>query len=451
MRRIIIAGTASGSGKTTITCALLKALINRGYQVSAFKCGPDYIDPMFHSRIIGANARNLDNCFCDLDTIHYLLTQNAGEISVIEGVMGFYDGVGGTNGSSFQLAADIRTPAVLVIDCKGMSMSIGAVMQGFLTFNMPNRIAGFIFNRLPQSQVPLVQKLCKQLGTEYFGRFPSAPECALPSRHLGLVTDLEISGLKEKTEKLAALAQEHIDIDKLLAVSKCCGKVSAKNPLDRYQWSVGQQPKIAVAMDEVFCFHYEDNLDLLRTLGCELVMFSPLRDHTLPEQIDGLILSGGYPELYAGSLSDNQSMLHSIRRAVKGRVPTIAECGGFMYLHRQMEDDNGQFHQMAGVIKGNAVKTPKLQRFGYVDLTSKKDTLLAAKGETLAAHEFHYWDSTTPGTDYTAIKRSNQLTYDAVVADDDIYAGFPHLYFYANPKVAIRFVDRCREYANRRL
>lgn len=448
MKRIMIAGTGSGSGKTTITCGLLQALADRGYQVSAFKCGPDYIDPMFHSRIIGAKSRNLDSCFCDRNMLNYLLQKNAGEISVIEGVMGFYDGVG-EQGSSRQVAVDTETPVVLVIDCKGMSLSIGAMMKGFLEFRKPNQIVGFIFNRLPESQIGLAKKLCTELHTEYLGRFPFAPDCQIESRHLGLVTAMEIADLKHKVEQLAKLCEQHILTDRILALSAQAGQMPFDTPSITGRADHGFPIRIAVARDEAFCFYYEDNLDILRELGCELVEFSPLHDNGLPERIHGLILGGGYPELYAERLSDNDCMRSSVCQAVRSGLPTIAECGGFMYLHQQLEDAGGCRYPMAGLVPGHAVKTPKLQRFGYVDLTAKRDSLLAAQGEKLAAHEFHYWDSTAPGTDYIAEKRSNGLRYDAVIAGDSLYAGFPHLYFYANPKAAVRYVEKCRAYAER--
>lgn len=452
MRRIMIAGAHSGSGKTTITCALLKAFMNRGHQVSAFKCGPDYIDPMFHSRIIGAQAGNLDSCFCDRDTLGYLLSKNAGELSIIEGVMGYFDGVG-EQGSSKQVAVDTKTPAVIVLDCKGMSLSIGAMMQGFLSFRKPNQIVGFIFNRLPESQVPLVKSLCEEMGTVYLGRMPYTGDCVIESRHLGLVTAAEISDLKERVGKLAALAETHILLDRLWELAGQAGSLQYQEPdIERLCKELGycisgtSDLRIAVARDEAFCFYYRDNLELLERLGCELVPFSPLSDKTLPEGISGLILGGGYPELYALQLSANEDMRRSVRAALREDIPTIAECGGFMYLHGAIEDAEGVMRPMVGYIEGRVKRTGRLQRFGYADLYARQDTMLAHKGESMAAHEFHYWDSNHCGKDYQVVKRSNGLCYDAVVASAHVYAGFPHLFFYANPKAAVRYVIACREY-----
>lgn len=472
MRRIMIAGTGSGSGKTTITCALLKAFIDRGHRVAAFKCGPDYIDPMFHRKITGANAGNLDACFCDGDTMKYLLNKYGEELSLIEGVMGYFDGVG-EQGSSRQVASETGTPAVIVVDCKGMSLSIGAVMKGFLGFRSPNHIAGFIFNRLPQSQVPLVKRLCREMDTGYFGYMPYAADCVIGSRHLGLVTADEIADIKERLDRLSALAGEHILLDRLWELASKAEHLTYKKPdmgaLCRELGYAGgnredagwqrreghEKPlgsiRLGIARDEAFCFYYRENLELLERLGCELVAFSPLWDRALPEGISGLILGGGYPELYARLLSENEVMRRLIRQALETGLPTIAECGGFLYLHRELEDTEGVMRRMAGYLDGSARRTGKLQRFGYVSLNSSKNTMLLHAGESMAAHEFHYWDSSHCGTDYEVVKLKNGESYSSVVADAHLYAGFPHLYFYANPKAAVRFVTACDAYRKSRM
>lgn len=440
MKRIMIAGTNSGCGKTTVTCAVLQSLVNRGYDTAAFKCGPDYIDPMFHSRIIGARSRNLDGWFCGKNTLNYLLDKNSGDISVIEGVMGYYDGVG-DKASSYRMSQDTGTPAVIVIDCKGMSTSIGAVMKGFLTYREPCGIAGFIFNRLPESLIDTAKKLCREMHTEYLGRLPYSKECAVESRHLGLVTADEIADLKSRMHKLSQLAEENLLLDRLIAIAGKAEDISFTPPV--IAPISGRRIKIAAAFDSAFCFYYEDNFDMLRELGCEIVKFSPLNDNRLPDDISGLIIGGGYPELYARKLSENISMRADIRRAVKSGLPVIAECGGFMYLHDTMEDTNGNLYEMAGAIEGKAYKTEKLRRFGYVSLTARNDNLLCGKGEKIAAHEFHYWDSTLCGSGFYAKKARGGAGYECAHAGPSIYAGFPHLYFYANPEIAVNFVKKC--------
>ncbi len=442
MNRIMIAGTHSGCGKTTVTCAILQMLVNRGEKVSAFKCGPDYIDPIFHSRIIGAESRNLDSRFCDKDTLNYLLHQSAAKLSVIEGVMGFYDGVEGKF-STWQTALDTNTPVVIVIDCKGMSSSIGAVMKGFLTFKEPNNIVGFLFNRLPDSLVTYVKKLCEEMNTQYVGRLPYCKNLSIESRHLGLATDIEIAELKSKMQSLSKLAEENILIDKLLSLST---SEKLDYQLPNIEKITSRPVRIAVSYDEAFCFCYRDNLELLQKLGCEIVKFSPLNDRNFPKRIDGLILLGGYPELYAEKLSENTSLLSEIKSKINSGLPTIAECGGFMYLHDSVETSDGIRFPMVGVISGECFKTDRLQRFGYVNLKANSDNLLCKRGEVVKAHEFHYWDSTNNGNDFAAEKLSSGFKYTSVHATSTMYAGYPHLYFYANVNCAVNFVKKCEEY-----
>ncbi|MBP5605341.1 MAG: cobyrinate a,c-diamide synthase [Ruminiclostridium sp.] len=446
MKRIIIAGTHSGCGKTTVTCAVLSALKARGLRVSAFKCGPDYIDPMFHREVIGVPSHNLDSFFCGDSTLRYLLDVNSAgsDIAVTEGVMVFYDGSGG-RGSAYSLSEVTETPAVIVLDCKGMSDSLGAVMKGFLTYR-ENRIAGFVFNRLPERLVQLAERLCGELGTTFFGYLPKT-EISVESRHLGLVTAEEISDIRYKLRQLGELAERHIGIDDLIESAEC-GELRCDPPVIPPP-AARRRPVIAIAKDKAFCFIYADNTDLLERMGCEIRFFSPLADRHVPEDADGLILCGGYPELYAEELSANGEMLRDIRERINSGLPTIAECGGFMYLHSYFEDMDGNAYRGADVIHGKAYRTDKLQRFGYVTLKANSDNLLCGNGAGFPAHEFHYFDSTVCGNGFTA-SRSDGRKWECVNSSEVLYAGFPHLYFYAEPAMAVNFVKRCVEYGNKR-
>ncbi|MBR6243599.1 MAG: cobyrinate a,c-diamide synthase [Ruminococcus sp.] len=437
MKRIIIAGTNSGCGKTTVTCAVLSALKKRGKKLSAFKCGPDYIDPMFHKKVIGVDSHNLDSFFCGKDTLLCLLDEygHGHDISVIEGVMGFYDG---TAGSAYSVSEITETPAVIVIDCKGMSDSVGAVMKGFLTYRK-NRIAGFIFNKLPEKLIPMAEKLCRDLGTEYFGCLPKNG-ITIESRHLGLVTADEISGLSEKISALGELAEKYIRLDKLLDIPETPLPVYERQQIPHFE----NAPVISVARDSAFCFIYSENTDLLEKMGCKIKYFSPLEESRVPEA-DGLILSGGYPELYAEKLSSNEPMLSDIRRLISSGMPAIAECGGFMYLHEELEDRDGNIFPMAGVIKGRTFPTGRLGRFGYIDMRAKSDSLLCRTGDILKVHEFHYWDSTNCGKSFTASKKDGR-SWECGHVGGTLYAGFPHLYYYADITAAERFVKKCISY-----
>lgn len=432
MNRFMIAGTKSGCGKTTITCAILAAMKARGLDTCAFKAGPDYIDPGFHRRALGTPSHNLDIFFCTSDTVRRLLSEYSGRYTVIEGVMGYYDG-GDT--SAHHTAEISETNSVIVIDCQGMSDSIGAVMSGYLNYRKPCNIAGFIFNRLPATLVDMVKKLCKDMGTEFFGAFPRS-NISFDSRHLGLVQAQETESLQAKLNKLAEIAEQNLDIDKLLTLTG--GK------FDRCLFEnihPSHDITIAVAMDDAFSFIYPENLDILRNLGCRIVTFSPLADPNVPEA-DGLILSGGYPELHLEKLAGNSSMLASVRQFYESGKPVIAECGGFMYLTHSISSESGRSFPMVGALPGDCIKGDRLRNFGYVTLEPAYDSLLFRKGQTVPAHEFHYWQCSQPGDAFNAVKRDGRCWVTGY-ASPTIYAGFPHLYFWADPEISKRFVQKC--------
>ena len=439
--RLVLAGTNSGCGKTTVTCAVLQALVNRGLTVGASKCGPDYIDPMFHSRIIGAKSSNLDSFFFEDDTLRFLLSQNGArcDVTVIEGVMGYYDGLGlsTTRASTYELAQKTNSPVVLVINARGAALSVLASVQGFLQFLPENNIKGVILNGCTaMSYAPLAKELERRFGLKACGYLPRLPDCALESRHLGLVTAAEVADLKGKMQRLAAEAEKSLDLDALLRLAGSAAPLSFTPPELPGQ---GTPVRIAVARDKAFCFFYEDSLRLLERLGAELVFFSPLEDGKLPSNMHGLYLPGGYPELYAKQLSENKPMLESIKAAIAGGLPCVAECGGFMYLTEAI----GAF-PMTGVLPGRCFDTGSLTRFGYVTLRANRDNLLCRAGESIPAHEFHHWDADFPGSGFTAQKPSGK-SWPCVIATDTLYAGFPHFHFYANPSFAVRFLDACRK------
>ena len=430
--RLLIAGTGSGCGKTTVTCALLQALKERGYEVGAFKCGPDYIDPMFHAEAIGADSGNIDLFFSDADTARALFASHARELNIIEGVMGFYDGLAmdSAEASACHVAKTLGAPVILVVNASGMALSAAAVVKGFQSLDPEAPIAGVILNRVSKPVCdrlkPVIEKEC---GVKVYGCLPKSPETALESRHLGLVTAAEIADIREKLHTLAVQAEECIDIGALIDLMKAQPPVSGTLPDIE---PVGHA-RIAVARDKAFCFYYRDNLALLEKLGAELVPFSPLEDTSLPD-CDGLYLGGGYPELYLERLAANRSMRASIREAVLGGLPTVAECGGFMYLCKGM----------AEVFPHDVFNTGKLCRFGYVTLHAERDSLLFEAGDTCRAHEFHYWDASDPGSALKAVKPGGRSWRCAHVSDT-LYAGYPHLYFYSDIKAARRFVRACAE------
>ena len=394
--RLLLAGTNSGCGKTTLACAVLQALVDRGIDTGSFKCGPDYIDPMFHSRVIGAPSANLDPFFFTENTLRFLLARHAAgrAVSVIEGVMGYYDGLGltTTRASTYEVARWTQTPVVLVVGAKGTALSALAVLQGFLDFCPDHPVQGVLLNQCSEGAYPaLAAAIRERFGGRVrpLGFLPVLPECALSSRHLGLVTAAEVSDLREKLARLARQAERSIDLDGLLELARSAPPLEYEPVrLPRFDRPV----RIAVARDRAFCFYYEDSLAALTELGAELVPFSPLADPALPEEIHGLYLGGGYPELYAPALSENASLRAAIRAAVEGGLPCIAECGGFMYLTQAIAGA-----PMAGVLPGTCADAGRLVRFGYVTLRARRDNLLCRAGEEIRGHEFHRWDATERG------------------------------------------------------
>lgn len=446
--RILFGAPSSGEGKTTVTCAVLRALVGRKMNPVAFKCGPDYIDPMFHSRVIGARSRNLDLFMMGAGTVRNALWENGktGSISIIEGAMGFYDGIAvSSDASSWDLAVQTRTPVVLVLDGHGRALSTAAEVKGFLQFREPSRIEGVILNRVsPVMYSKIAEVIEKETGVKLFGFLPESEEFKLESRHLGLVTADEVENLRGKLDAMAARAEKTIDLNGLIELANSAPPFHvAKESLPGY---VEERPRIAVARDRAFCFYYEDALALLERLGAELVEFSPMLDMALPEGCTGMYLGGGYPELYGKELSENDDMCECVRKAVEAGMPTIAECGGFLYLCSVLEDGDGEKCTMAGVLCGEAYRTNKLTRFGYVTLTAKKDGLLFKKGDTISGHEFHYWDCDMPGDDFRARKPQSRRSWNCGYSTESMYAGFPHIHLLSSPESALRFVLAASEW-----
>ncbi len=442
--RLLFAAPNSGSGKTTITCGVLAALNKRGVRLFSCKCGPDYIDPLFQESVIGVKSGTLDLFFCDEETLRRLYRRNAegAELALIEGVMGYYDGLGaGTDeASTYRVARALRAPVVLIINARGQSLSALAELQGFLNFREDSNIRGVIFNQMSGHVFEAIREQVLSLGIIPIGYVPKSDELTIGSRHLGLVTPNDVRDLREKLDRLAGLLCETLDFDALIRLSETAEDIDCPTdpPAPRMT-----STRIAVARDEAFCFLYRDNLALLQRYGANLLYFSPIHDDSLPEGSNGLLLPGGYPELYAGALSENIRMRSAVADSVKAGLPCLAECGGFMYLHRTLEDMEGIDHPMCGVIDARAYRTKKLSRFGYVTLTAKHDTAYLCAGETIRGHEFHYYDSESCGSDMHAEKPNGSRRWDCLHAEGTLFAGFAHLYYESNPVFVERFLRRC--------
>lgn len=458
INRFMIAAPKSGSGKTMITCALLQLLKDSGKNVSSYKCGPDYIDPMFHKKVLGVPSKNLDTFFTDeKTTVQLFLDKRAdGDFAVLEGVMGLYDGLGGIyeQGSSYHLAKVTQTPIILVVDAKGMGKSVLALIAGFLQYDTQHLIKGVLLNRMSKGYYDIIKPLIeKEFSVKVVGYFPEQKDIRLESRHLGLVMPDELADIKEQLDELAGRLKKTIDLDMLLDIAVEAEEITKTTNTEQMQiQNQNNTVNIAVAMDEAFCFYYEDNLRLLEKCGAKLLYFSPLHDTRLPDNCDALLLGGGYPELYAKELSENLSMRNSIKTAFKTGLPTVAECGGFMYLHTYIhniceEDADAQNYVfgMTGALDSECHFKGKLVRFGYIELGEKHSNFLPTD-EKIRAHEFHYYDSTDNGADCIATKPATGRSYDCVISHDNYWLGFPHLYYPSNPHFAESLVRKAYEY-----
>lgn len=433
MIQFLLAAPRSGSGKTTMTCALLMALKRRGCAPCAFKSGPDYIDPMFHRAVLGVESRNLDLFFSASETVRTLYAKGAAGhgAAVCEGAMGFYDGLGGVSdrASAWHLADTLDLPVLLVVEPKGQSLTLAAELNGLKNFRTPSHIAGILLNNCTaRMHALLAPMLEKETGLPVLGFLPKLPEAVIGSRHLGLYTAAEVENLQQKLALLADAAEEHIDWPRLLAL---CEKEPPALPEKAPQPPA--RVRIAVAQDEAFCFTYAETLEAFRDAGAEVVFFSPLRDTALPENIGGLYLPGGYPELHARELSKNTSLLREIKQKIESGLPTAAECGGFLYLGQSLTDAEGQSWPMAGVLPGEAKDAGRLVRFGYAALSADSDSMLFRAGEIFPIHEFHHWDSTANGTALAAKKPVGGAAWRCGSVNEHFYAGFPHLYWAGTP------------------
>ncbi len=455
IKRVMIAAPKSGSGKTVVTCALLQALKDCGLKVISYKCGPDYIDPMFHEKVIDVPSKNLDTFFTDGETTRKLFIDSAKKIdfAVFEGVMGLYDGLGGVreDGSSYHLAEVTKTPIVLVVDAKGMGRSVIPLISGFLNYDRKHLIQGIILNRMSKGYYETLKPLIEEeLKIPLIGFLPEKEELHIESRHLGLFLPDEVSNIKEKLQVASELFSKTVSIECIKEIAESAEELESNETAMKETVIEGvavrdSRPTIAVAKDEAFCFYYADNIRLLEEYGAKIIYFSPLRDEKLQEECHALLFGGGYPELYAEQLSSNTNMRETVRNAVENGMPIVAECGGFMYLHTFLKDKEGLCYDMAGVIPATCFYTGKLVRFGYIELREKQKHFLL-NGEGIKGHEFHYYDSTYNGTDVMAVKPVTGKEYSCIIENKAQWMGFPHLYYPSNPAFARAFVDKAKKY-----
>lgn len=468
--RIIIAGTQSGVGKTSVSLALMAAFERAGHRVQAFKVGPDYIDPSYHKIATGYPSHNLDSWLLSQETINWLFQTKSEsvDISIIEGVMGLYDGLGGKEetASTAQIAKLLKAPVILVLDARNLSRSAAAIVKGYQSFDPEIKICGVILNKV--GSVKHLELLKEAI--EYYTDVPVVgaifrdQKVQIPERHLGLMTASEnmelhhcLNSLIELTKGKVELNQSGIDLEKIFKIAKdvpsllsCAPSPSIPflPPLKKENRG-GFGIRIGFAYDRAFSFYYQANLDLLNDLGVELIPFSPLKDEKISESISALYFGGGFPEIHANELEKNSHLKSQIRRCIKSGMPVYGECGGLMYLSEFIETLDGKSYSMVGAIPGKIVMAQKLQNFGYKEGKMVEDTILGSKGDLVRGHEFHYStrgcvdEGTVP---YELLSRKSEQTQLEGYVKNSLLASYLHLHFFSNPEWAKKFVQAAKKY-----
>lgn len=453
MKRFLIAGTASGVGKTTITLALAAAYSRRGMAVQPFKCGPDYLDTAHHSSICNRACRNLDTVMLSpLENARTLERAARGaDLVIAEGMMGLFDGVSGSSeqGSSAEIAKLLGMPVVLVLDAAKCSRSIAASVLGFTRFDRDLRFAGVILNRVASEghYQMLAEAIESTLETPVLGWFPRNPEWTVAERHLGLQGAVERGWKSAEVQLLAETAARQIDLDRLLQQANAA-PLPEVGDAERPGTAQASEPpvRIGIARDAAFSFYYQDNLDLLQDAGAELVPFSPLEDRSLPAHLDALYLGGGYPELHAGQLSANHSFLEDLRGFANSGKPVYAECGGMMYLARTLRSD-GETYDLAGILPLEIEMSKSLVKFGYVEATFARSCVLGPAGTKVVGHSFHYSRifaaAETPTAYALRYLRSGRCEPEGYCAGN-VLGSYVHLHFRAQRSLAPHFVAEAR-------
>ena len=446
MKKILIAGTSSGVGKTTISLGIMQALTKRGLKVQPYKVGPDYIDPSYHTFITGRDSRNLDSYMLDDEKIKYIF-KNASkdaDISVIEGVMGLYDGFGIDLNSctSSYTSKILKSPVILVINGKAMSSSAAAMVLGYKELDKEVNIKGVIVNNVKtKNHYELIKEsIEKYCNVEVLGYFPPNEKFKLDSRHLGLVPSVEIEALTEKFYDLGSEIEKYINIDRLIEISE---SEEIETSFELNELPKFKNKSIAVAYDKAFNFYYKENLELLNQMNIEIKTFSPLYDEIVPKA-DCIYIGGGFPEVFAKELGINKKMRESIKKAHENNVPIYAECGGLMYLGEKLLDLDGNEYEMVGIFEGISKMTKSLKRFGYCDGIAKVDTVFSNKGDIIKGHEFHHSEfNSNEECSYKMVKKRGNKIVDewyGGYSKGNTLATYLHTHFYNNLDSIIKFV-----------
>lgn len=449
-RRLVIAGTDSGVGKTTVTIGIMSAFRKKGYTVQGFKCGPDYIDPAYHTAVTGRVSRNLDSWMLNRELLKEIVNQGSvgADIAIIEGVMGFYDGKSPINnaGSTAEISMITKSPVVLVVNCASMARSAAAIVKGFQVFLEETNIVGVIANRVGgEGHYKIVKTAIeKECGIPVLGYLKGENGISIPERHLGLLPSVERGELEPFFDTLGNLVLETVDVDRLYELAE-----APQLELKEWQFSrkAEQSVRLAVARDAAFNFYYQENLELLEACGAKIVEFSPLNGEALPENVHGLYLGGGFPEEFAEELARQMEVKRSIQNAIRYGMPVLAECGGFMFLTEELVTTDGKHHEMAGIIPGTVEMQTKLEALGYREMTGMGENFLLKGNLEAKGHEFHYSSFHPKRAIEHAYKTKGWGDFkpDGYMAGN-LIAGYIHFHFGSCPQMASNWIKKCAEY-----
>lgn len=455
MKALVIAGTTSGVGKTTIATGLMGALRRQGLKVQPFKAGPDYIDPTYHSWVTDMPCRNLDTWLLPASAVKelFLRAMTGKDIAIVEGVMGLYDGRFSTTeeGSTAELAKLLGAPVVLIVDSRKVARSLAAMVLGYRLFDPALRLGGVILNGIGSDGH---LKLCREAiegatGIPVLGYMPRRDDLSLPERHLGLIPTVERPAAGEFLERLIAQCQATLNIPRLLALSQEAMPPTSDSTLFPPE-PIAPRVRIAVARDKAFSFYYQDSLDLLEAWGAELVPFSPLEDASLPEAAGGCYIGGGFPELYAGALAANTPLKQAINRAAGSDMPVYAECGGLMYLGKSLHDFEGREHPMVGAIPlSTRIDSPRLS-LGYRTIRASGYGPLLRRGETVRGHEFHWSVLASDARTMNAYRILEQENRHEGFQRKGLLASYLHLHLGSYPPMVRRFIENCRRFSRKK-
>jgi len=453
--RVVIAAPHSGAGKTTVAVGLMNAFTSRGLRVQPFKVGPDFIDPSYHTRATGIYSKNLDTWLTSPEAVLKIFVKSSRmcDLAIIEGVMGLFDGVSGSDdaASTAEISRILNAPIILVVDVSRTAGSSAALVHGFKTFDQTLKLKGVILNHVKsQKHIDLTkQAIEKGAGVPVVGALPTTANISMPSRHLGLIPALERDGLADFLAGLREFIEEYLDLDQILEIARDADDLETEEEEDSSQ-SVGVRARVGIAYDEAFNFYYRDNIELLEANGAEVVSFSPIHDSSLPSNLDGMFLGGGFPEAYAKQLEENQPMRGSIKKAVEDDMPVYAECGGLMYLVESTEDLEACPHRMIGILNGKAIMGGKLESLNYSLAHVIRKNLLSDVGFTLRGHEFHYSKIEDVPADAKfayemKVGKGISGRYDGWL-QHNLLASYMHIHFAYDLHIARNFVDACERY-----